>query len=174
MDSSIDTINYELNAENTAPQEYSAQSEQLLSDYVGKLFSEGEFYNVINFSHKAIEDNPMNLDLVVYRACSYIVLAVSDTSTISDKEVMIAIEHLELVIRLIGSVDEYDQSLDYYIALGKLVLGEFEMADSLIDALPDYDDIPDAIDYYERRREHWITKNNYIPTSRHMGVPLPS
>lgn len=161
--------------EETAIEEENSEalSAKLFSDYLGRLFSEGQFFDVVSFADHALDQNPLNYDLMVYRSCAYIVLQVSGSMPVSDSQVQQAVDQLQMISSMISVENDYNQSLDFYIALGYLVLRQVDKADKLIDALPDYDDIPEAIDYYTQCRDNWIIKNNYIPILRPQE-PLPS
>lgn len=135
-------------------------SQQRVSEYVAKLFAEGEFADVVAISQKELENHPINLDLIVYRACAILVLQVSGTVRRNEALVQQAISHLDLVSDLLHRLDsEYDDSLDFYAALGYLVLEKFDKADQLLAFIaPQLEDEADTLAYYDMRKEYWKAK----------------
>lgn len=152
------------------------ESQKRLCDYVGKLFAEGEFADVIAFAQQELEAHPANLDMVVYRACSILILQVSGTVRKNDTLVEQAIRHLELIADLMRrAATGYDDSLNFYIALGNLVLEKFRKADFLIDSiLEQFDEESEGLSYYYDRRAYWRAHGTFPPRHNEPQEYLPS
>lgn len=141
------------------------ESQRRLSAYVAKLFAEGEFSDVIAITQKELENRPVDLDMVVYRACSILVLQVSGTVRKNEALVQQAIEHLNLIGDLLHQADDgYDDTLDFYAALGYLVLEKFEKADQLLAFIaPQIEEEEDTLAYYDARKAYWKAKRSVPP-----------
>lgn len=149
----------------------SPESGKRLSEYVGRLFNEGELFDVVAITQKELQDHPMNLDMLVYRACACLVLQVSGTVKVDTELVAQAIDQLNLIAELMNKTSSYDDSLNFYIALGYLVLQRSDLADRTIGTLHlSYDTDGDALDYYDERKNFWLQKNNF---SAHSPGNLP-
>lgn len=140
-------------------------SQRRVSEYIAKLFAEGEFADVVAIAQKELESKPTNLDLVVYRACAILVLQVSGTMNKNEALVQQAISHLDMVSDLLHKADDtYDDSLDFYSALGYLVLEKFEKADQLLAFIaPQIADEEDTMAYYDARKAYWKAKRGIPP-----------
>lgn len=138
------------------------ESQRRLSEYVARLFAEGEFSDVIAITQKELENKPVDLDMVVYRACSILVLQVSGTVRKNEALVQQAIEHLDLISDLLHQSDEsYDDTLDFYTALGYLVLEKFDKADQLLAFIaPQIEEEEDSLAYYDARKAYWKAKRS--------------
>lgn len=133
------------------------ESQKRMSHYLGKLFEEGELINVIVFAQQELEAHPLNLDLVVLRSCAILVMQASGTVKKSEEIVEQALKHLEITLDFIrGALLDYDDSLNFYIALGYLVLDKIDLADQAIGFIThQFTENQDALDYYNDRREFW-------------------
>lgn len=137
------------------PELYS-QSSKRLSEYVSRLFGEGELFDVIAITQQELQNNPSNLDMMVYRACACLVLQVSGTITLDYEIIEQAIDQLNLIAELMSERASYDDSLNFYIALGYLALGKFDLADRTLETLHlSPSDDADALEYYHGRKKFW-------------------
>ena len=140
-----------------------SESQQRLSEYVAKLFAEGELMDVIEIAQKELETKPANLDLVIYRACAILILQVSGTVRRNQALVEQAIQHLD------KTETEYDESLDFYAALGYLVLEKFDKADQLLAFIaPIIESEEESMAYYNDRKAYWTAKRTVFPQAFQM------
>lgn len=148
-------------------------SQRRISEYVAKLFAAGEFTDVVMISQKELEQHPLNLDLLVYRACAILVLQVSGTVRKNEDLVQQAIDHLDLVANMLRQAgEEYDDSLDFYSALGYLVLQKFDKADELLSFIePQIREEEDSLAYYDARKAYWKSRRTAParPPERHFS-----
>ena len=147
-----------------------SESQQRLSEYVAKLFAEGELMDVIEIAQKELETKPANLDLVIYRACAILILQVSGTVRRNQALVEQAIQHLDAISDLLHKTEtEYDESLDFYAALGYLVLEKFDKADQLLAFIaPIIESEEESMAYYNDRKAYWTAKRTVFPQAFQM------
>lgn len=140
-------------------------SDRRVSAYIAQLFAQGDFDDVIAISQQELSSHPENLDLVVYRACAILILQVSGTVRRNETLLHQAMSHLNTIIDLMHHTDDtYDDSLDFYLALGHLALGKFDEADRLFTFIePILHEEQEALDYYESRKSYWKAKQT-MPT----------
>ena len=156
---------------NTPMPDFFSASNKRMSEYVSRLFGEGELFDVIAITQQELQTNPLNLDMMVYRACACLVLQVSGTIHLDYDVVEQAIDHLNMIAELMSEKSAYDDSLNFYIALGYLVLGKFDLADRTLETLhlsPADDE--EALHYYHDRKIFWEEQND-LPFPPSGAVP---
>ena len=136
-----------------------SESQQRLSEYVAKLFAEGELMDVIEIAQKELETKPANLDLVIYRACAILILQVSGTVRRNQALVEQAIQHLDAISDLLHKTEtEYDESLE-----------KFDKADQLLAFIaPIIESEEESMAYYNDRKAYWTAKRTVFPQAFQM------